>query len=553
MSEQYVVNVDLAKLTFINEKGEKETRLLGWGDTVEIADPATDIKESEITVQVTIFKQKPDKSVEPEFVPGKITVKKSVANKVNQAVVVKKADSKILKIDFVDVQQGDGAVIETPQGKIILIDGGDNQLFARYLAGRFRRTSDENPRFIDCILVTHGDADHFLGLTKIKESEDLARLQSEPWKRLFICPERIFHNGLVKRPGKIGGRDLPDTEMLGATEMLPDAETNLRELAVTELEENLINVSSDKMNEPFKLWQKVLSEYQTRLKARKGSDREIEFRRLEIGMDSAFGFLDEDIKVKVLAPILIGGGGTNRGLKFLHTPPEGPRTSKNVLATDGEGFGKSPSASHTINGHSIVFQLRYGGFTFLFCGDLNNEAERTLTRAHNRNQLNLQSEVLKVPHHGSHDFSSAFLKAVAPVASVVSSGDESARKEFIHPRANLVGALGRFSRMEEPLIFITELVAFFQTEGWVRKRFHQLTDEGVAAVKNKQNIVNPQDDEKFHDFFAFSRAAFGLVMVRTDGKRMLIYTNSALSDMKEAYAFEMNEFGTPVPVELLKT
>ena len=49
----------------------------------------------------------------------------------------------VLKVNFVDVQQGDGAVIETPDGKVMLIDGGDNQLFARYLAGRFRGTTRE--------------------------------------------------------------------------------------------------------------------------------------------------------------------------------------------------------------------------------------------------------------------------------------------------------------------------------------------------------------------------------------------------------------------------
>ena len=55
-------------------------------------------------------------------------------------------------LEEVDVQQGDGAVIESPQGKIILVDGGDNQLFARYLAARFRGTSDDKPKEIDCIL-----------------------------------------------------------------------------------------------------------------------------------------------------------------------------------------------------------------------------------------------------------------------------------------------------------------------------------------------------------------------------------------------------------------
>ena len=71
-----------------------------------------------------------------------------------------------------------------------------------------------------------------------------------------------------------------------------------------------------------------------------------------------------------------------------------------------------------------------------------------------------------MPHHGSADFSGAFFQMVSPVVSVVSSGDESARKEYIHPRATLMGALGRYSRVAEPLVFVTELVAFFNVEGW---------------------------------------------------------------------------------------
>jgi beta-lactamase superfamily II metal-dependent hydrolase len=107
------------------------------------------------------------------------------------------------------------------------------------------------------------------------------------------------------------------------------------------------------------------------------------------------------------------------------------------------------SASHTINGHSVVLRLTYNGFSFLFSGDLNDELERDLTRAHNRGDLNLQAEVFKVPHHGSADFSGAFLQAVSPVVSVVSSGDDNARKEFIHPCATVIGALGKYSRLED--------------------------------------------------------------------------------------------------------
>jgi beta-lactamase superfamily II metal-dependent hydrolase len=122
----------------------------------------------------------------------------------------------VVRVNFVDVQQGDGAVIETAKGKVILIDGGDNVMFARYLAARFRRTSEARPKEIECILVTHDDADHFQGLTEIFESETNATKS----KRLFIHPRRVYHNGLVKRPGKIDGVTVKEVQMLGATRTL---------------------------------------------------------------------------------------------------------------------------------------------------------------------------------------------------------------------------------------------------------------------------------------------------------------------------------------------
>ena len=177
--------------------------------------------------------------------------------------------------------------------------------------------------------------------------------------------------------------------------------------------------------------------------------------------------------------------------------------------------------------------MSYGAFSYLFAGDLNDEAARFLTLEHNKGTLNLRSEVLKVPHHGSADFSGAFIQAVAPVVNVVSSGDENARKEYIHPRATLMGALGKWSRVEEPLIFVTELVAFFNVEGWSRS---------VDEVKAKKD----------GDFFGFSRAAYGIVKTRTDGKRLFVYTDSGNVAMKEAYAYQLDAAGVPQPAAVVR-
>jgi hypothetical protein len=217
-------------------------------------------------------------------------------------------------------------------------------------------------------------------------------------------------------------------------------------------------------------------------------------------------------------------------LRFLGEPPKEPRIGHDSLNAGDEGF-TGHSASRTINGHSIVFRLVYGSFSFLFSGDLNDEASRFLAREHNRGTLNLRSEVFKVPHDGSADISGAFIQAVSPIVSVVSSGDESARKEYIHPRATLMGALGKWSRVPEPLIFATELVAFFGTEGLCR-------------------LQDDREAEKRGPFYGFNRTAYGLVKTRTDGKRLFVYTDSGNIKLKEAYANQLDSSGVPQPDEV---
>ena len=92
---------------------------------------------------------------------------------------------------------------------------------------------------------------------------------------------------------------------------------------------------------------------------------------------------------------------------------------------------------------------------------------------------------------------------------------------------------------------MTELVAFFETEGPVRPEFHELKD-GVAVVDEMSRAA--LDEKAKKPFFAFSRTVYGQVKVRTDGERLLVFTDSGQADLKEAYAYRMDDAtGEPVP------
>ena len=494
-----VIDEDLVKV-YSSTKEHKLLTTLAWGDEVQLLEEEGGEREFN-TIETEYYVDLPDGGFKKLVGSGLIKKKTKL---------LYPEEIRILKVSFVDVQQGDGTIIETPNGHLILIDGGDNALFARYLAQKFVGSSIEKPLEIDAIVITHGDADHFAGLTEIYKSE----IHGTKRKRLFIHPHRILHNGIVKGPSV-----LPVREIFGNTEEFDDR------LYLTELHDNLLEVDKSKLNRPFKEWVEAIRAWEKRVQQQ---DR-ILIKRLQYGDDKLFSFLDgENIRVRVLAPLVKSVNG-KPALPFLYEPPKTPPVELKEEAMSPElniakRNKKNYSASHTINGHSVVLQLQYGKIRFLFTGDLNQESEIILQQLAENNRIDITSEIFKVPHHGSADFEPGFLDLVSPAVSIVSSGDESARKEYIHPRSTLVGSLGKHSRLQKPLIFITELVSFFEMVG----------NSIPVATKKTGN-------EKLKEFFAFKRAQFGIVHVRTDGKRILVFTHSGRRDMKEAYALTVGE------------
>ena len=92
-----------------------------------------------------------------------------------------------------------------------------------------------------------------------------------------------------------------------------------------------------------------------------------------------------------------------------------------------------------INNNSVVLKICYGDVSFLFTGDVENEAEELLLNYGNL----LQSSVLKVAHHGSKTSSiSDFLKLVNPEYAVISLGKNN---KFKFPSALVLDRLNKLN------------------------------------------------------------------------------------------------------------
>ncbi len=493
----HVLAVDIASVHSNTPKGRVVQTLI-WGEPVILLEE----QEEFIRVLYRQRSERPDGSVLQSDEIGLIAREKGQA--LDQLVVPIDQD-RVLKVHFVDVQQGDACLIETPKGRRVLVDSGQNQLFARYLAARYHGSSAMRPEIFDAVIVTHGDEDHLKGFVEFQRSESYNPVA----KRLFASAKRVFHSGIVKRQGK----DLPDLQLLGPTAKV-DKETWVTDLVEDPRERRAT------ANPPFQEWCDTLDLWQQRYP-------EMEVVRLDVQREQALNFLeDEGIHFEVLGPTtqMLAGAPA---LRFLHDPDT-----------------KGHSVSHTINGHSLTLRLQLGEVRFLLTGDINAETAQELA---NTRKAQLEAEVLKVPHHGSHDYSADFLAKVRPLVSVVSSGDETAMREHVHPRANLVAALGKAGRTDGSLVFITELSAFFKTMGQVGYPYH----EPVETPPPKEDRLVADLEGKRH-FFAFKREAFGMIRVHTDGHRLLVVADSGKTNLKESYAFLIGPGGTVEVTPVIK-
>ena len=408
-------------------------------------------------------------------------------------------ETRPLEIVFVDVGQGDGAVLITPatgtNERIVVIDAGEGDNMERFLNGRFRTNRGFT---FDAAVITHPDLDHYQGFRAIFEHPEIGF-------------DTIYHSGLVERPvtGKF--------EKVGGTTEDPvtgiDYITNLAvEKADIELHFEDTAPFGNKKFPPV-------------MHAALTNDNIDDIRMLS----TRHGTMAQG---KSFMPEFAPGDGRPYTVEVL-----GP-----VCEVDANGdprLRKIGNYGETKNGHSVLLKLKYNDFSVLFGGDLNYKAEKFILqqyagidkfpKAGTQEYTNMittaaetfRCDVMKVCHHGSDKVTDAFLETVNPACFIISSGDD---ESHVHPRPDLLGRLGRFGRGEAPVILSTEL------QRSTREREDQEDVDALKAAITDLAETDPDDDtddavnavnETVDELTKRNVEVYGAIYLKTDGERLI--------------------------------
>ena len=109
-----------------------------------------------------------------------------------------------------------------------------------------------------------------------------------------------------------------------------------------------------------------------------------------------------------------------------------------------------------LNNFSDVIRYTYGEVSFLFCGDIESEAENDILAS----GADISADVIKVPHHGSSTSSTRlFVQAAGPRYAVFCVGEEN---DYGHPHDSVVklyGSLGAETLrtdIDGDIVFVTD-------------------------------------------------------------------------------------------------
>ncbi len=409
-------------------------------------------------------------------------------------------NERCLEVIFVDIGQGDGCLMVTPDDNHMVIDAGEGDNMHRFLRWRFGRF--DKPFTFKAGIISHPDSDHYHGFKHLFDDEN-------------VFFETLYHNGIVER---FGSNSLGPKEPAKGRgkKFLTDLIRSKQEL------EDLLAITAN-WQKPTKSGGTSFKRYPTMLKKALDNDKFKHFEMLNVrhGYMPGYGPGNE-LSIRVLGPVPEPVDGDPPRLRWLG------------------------SAGKTKNGHSVVMRLQYRDVSILLGGDLNipsedlllshhtglkspaksSEDERALIEAARKV---FQVDIAKSCHHGSSDFSPVYLQATNPIATVISSGDDEPHS---HPRADALGSVGLHSRgAGRPLIFSTELARsapemikhpyILRREFEAKVKALSEAPDGTAKEQKAKDKLRKKLEEMGR-ILNRSVAVYGAISVVTDGHKVVI-------------------------------
>ena len=412
----------------------------------------------------------------------------------------------LLELYFIDVGQGDGVLIRTPDHRHVMVDGGFNRSrqpsgknAADFVDWKFVKDYGQDTVALDAMIASHNDADHYGGLWDLLSDDDSAAAELDAGD---VTVEAFYHAGLSWWKS-------------GASRTLgPSENTDQGPMWTRLLTDRASAAAASGPGGGNKLageWAKFID---CVLMTKKASGQPTPFRRLSHEDQYLPGFGPEAGKasIRVLGPVTYEVGGKPALRKF------------------------SGGDSINTNGQSTLLRVDYGRTRILLTGDLNTASQLALLKDYAGNIQELECDVAKACHHGSDDVSYKFLQALRPAVTVISSGDNEGHD---HPRPGIVAASATSGyltiendRMVSPLIYSTELARshrFSKAELLKVARDPEPALELKNAALKRASVRVTKASGRANTLtmdsaLILSDLIYGLVNVRTDGERILCAT-----------------------------
>ena len=433
-------------------------------------------------------------------------------------------ETPVLSVYQIDVGQGDSALVHTPDDRWLMIDGGPepedsnsgkgaaNFLFWKMFVDQsWKREFNFKPGsfVLDALICTHPDSDHYGGFTALTE-----KIASGD-----LVINTIYHNGMGRFKSETGFTNYENGAGFG--QLGPVAGGDLPDAFLTQLIDSFADVRTFLDFAPGRDW-KLHGEYRDWLESIEPLEGQGigGMQRLHHGTGHLPGYepANSDVALRVLGPFQEEHNG-QPALRYLDT------TGKSTMG----------DPSITRNGQSVILRCDFGEARILFTGDLNFKSQALLLN--NVPAAEFRTHVAKACHHGSDDISTKFLQAMAPVATMISSGDGEGH---VHPRAIMVGLTGATSPMREkggknkfmgfeepkfegPLIYSTEISRSVRL-----REAQRAIDAQGSTVPNAELQAKKANGEngglmKDLDYWLLAdELTYGLINVRTDGEKIRI-------------------------------